>query len=1240
MKFRFFRPPRALGESPPPAGRGWRRRLFPWLAGLATLAAGAVWLGGTASGLRAVANLAGSASGGRLQIEPAGGRLGGPLQLAKLRWSSPDLHLDISGLHLDWSPGALLHGHLQIATLHAETLLITRAGSSSATPPPSDLRLPLTVDIENAAIARLEYGNLFVAHDLAGRLSSDGRQYTLQDFRAVLGNVTLSGTARLGADAPLPLDAQAEISGQLEAQALALNLQATGPLAQITVDASARSGLRGAAKVILTPFAKAVFATAQVSLDDFDPALWQRGAPSARLQLRADIKPAGDGVAGNFSIDNRIPGPLDHQRLPLTALSGKLDWQGESARLDDLRATLPGAGSLAGSGRWQQRALHLELTAKRLDASRFVSRLRPTSLNGPLSATLGANRQSLKLALKDNNFSLQAEASQATGRITLPRLELAAGPAKLTARGDLALGKEMAFSATGELSHFDPSRFARVAAAQINATFSAQGKLAPQPLIDGQFALTDSRWAGQPVSGQGRLKIAWPHIPLADIQLLAGANRLTARGAFGRPGDTLAVDLDAPQLAPYGLEGGINGHLELSGSGSQAQLGGRLHASRLGQPGQWRLSDLELTGAAGGEANSPLHLELAIATLETPEQPGLLKRLQVQGNGSTQAHRLTASADLAGRNHLTVAADGGLFNENNGWRWRGQAQQAELLAADKARNFRLTAPAALHVASTGWSLGPAQLAGQPLDWQATLQATADQRHLQASLSARGSRLGRLAGSFNAGLLGAWAVDRQAPWQGTLSTEIADLGWLAELIGEPWQSAGHFSGELKLAGTPRQPLANGRFKGEQLALRLPEQGLNLAHGELDIALANNRLRIVKFGFDSLLQPLPKPFRLAFKEEAAKLGERPGRLEISGEMAIDRQLGADQAFLDFHLERLGAWQLPDQWVAVSGDGRLTWQNATLGARGKLAVDAGYWQLAKGGTPQLSDDVVIKRPAGEKAAGLRPKLDIDLSTELGRHFLFSGAGLAARLVGDIRLRASGRDLPRASGNIRTVGGRFDAYGQQLAIERGVLTFQGLLDNPGLDVRAVRQGLSVESGVQISGSVRRPVVRLISDPDLPDAEKLAWLVLGHGPEQMGAGDASVLLSAASGLLGNDSGGLVQHLKKSFGVDEFGVRTGQIGDLGGRQASSRIAGSSTDSSNNTGQQIFSVGKRLSSKALLSYEQTLGKAESIVKLTVDLSRRISIVGRAGSDNAIDLFYTLSFGRESTGEEGKKAEGQK
>jgi translocation and assembly module TamB len=1196
------------------------------------------WLTGSESGLRTVAGLAGSFSGGRLQIEVAGGHLLGAFSLGQVRWTDPEQEIGISGLQVDWSPAELLHGRLQIATLSIEQLRITQQPSSTPTPLPSDLRLPLAMAAEKIAISTLHWGEALTVTDLVARLDSDGRRHRIDGWRARTAGIALSGNATLDGAAPFPVDANAQISGLLDQRPLAVALTASGPLERLAVSATATQGVAGHAEIALTPFAQAAFANARLQLDDIDPAAWQPGAPQARLSIVADVQPQGAGIVGSFGLTNHRPGPLDQQRLPLATLAGTLEWQGSVARFASLHAALPGNGELAGHGEWQNGALTLDLAVRRLQAAQIATMLRSPALNGQISSVLGGERQALNVDLSGAGFRLRAEASHAAGRVSLPQLRLESGEARLAAHGEIALDGERRFTAEGELQRFDPSRFGQWPAAQINARLKAAGRLSPQPVAEASFVLQDSRLAGQPLNGEGQLSIAWPRIPRLAIQLAAGANRLSAQGAFGQAGDRLTVDVTAPQLDPYGLEGGLDGHLELSGLSGSPRLAASLNAARLGLPGTVRLSGLSLKAELGGAANSPLALRLDIAVLDTPEQPGLARALQLLGEGSNQAHRLSASAELAGDHRLQLAAEGGLSAERTSW--QGKLSEARLNGPDPARHVALAAPAPLQLAATGWSLGPARLAGDPLDWQATVQASADDRQLRATLSARGSRIGRVDGELGAALRSPWSLDRQARWQGRIKAEVADLGWLGEVIGEGWHSEGRGEGELQLTGTPAAPLVSGHFRGDRLALRLPEQGLHLARGELDVDLRDNRLSINRLGFDSPLQPLPRSLRVEARNDLTALTEKPGRLEITGEMRIDRALAggttagdqtSDSAFLDFRLDRLGAFQLPDQWVAVSGNGRLSWQGGTLGARGKLAVDAGYWQLAPGGTPRLSDDVVVKRPGSTKAkTSLRPKLDLDISTDLGRNFLFHGAGLSSRLVGDVRITAQGRDLPRASGTIRTQGGRFDAYGQKLNIERGILSFNGLLDNPGLDVRAMRKGLAVEAGVQIGGTAQKPVVKLVSDPELPDAEKLAWLVLGHGPEQMGAGDATLLFSAAGGLLGNDSGNLVQQLKKTFGFDEFGIRQGAIGDSGGRQATSRVAGgSSVDTTATTGQQILSVGKRLSSNALLSYEQTLGRAEGIVKLTVNLTRQIAVVGRAGSDNALDVFYTMTFGRKPT-----------
>ena len=1205
------------------------RLIAPLILSLA-LATSVGWLLGSTAGVQALARLAPVLSSGQLSLTPNAGRLLGPITISRLTWRSSSLSLTADDMHLDWSPGALLEGRLHVLTLDIGRLEILSQPEPSPTPVPATLRLPLAVDLDKLAITTLSIRGLPDIRQLDARFHSDGRQHQLQQLALHSGDIRLSGQAELDGAAPLPLSARVQIEGRLEQRPLALDLAAHGPLAGFRLEAQAHAGLRGQLHAEITPFAAAPFSRAQLALRDLDPAAWTADAPTARIDLEADLQPAGSGVSGMLKLLNHQPGPLDQNRLPIADASGQLDWQGSAAKITRLRIRQPGSGELQGEAGWQADALELSLNARRLDAAKIHSRLRSTALDGPLSTRIEQQAQSLRIDLSDKQFRLQGDLRHSAGHLDISQLTLAAGPARLSTHGQLAFNRTRPFNLNGTLSQFDPARFARVPSAQINANLSASGQLAAPVKIDARFDVHDSRLAGQPLTGHGELKLDGEHLQHTDIRLQAGDNLFAANGAFGHPGDRLNIDIDARQLAPYGLAGNLNGRLGLSGTRQQPTLDARLTSSRLDLPGALQLRGLQLETRLAAPRDAPLHIALTIDRVDQAELPGLLRQFSLRSEGQTGQHRIHLSTEVDRKDRLHLSAEGGL-SLGTAWRWQGRLLELAARSPQSSRQFQLAAPAAVDIGAQGWQLAPLALRGDPLDWLATLQARADQQVFTASLQAQGSRIGHLDASLMVGLSSPWQPDRQRPWQGRAQTRIDDLGWLGELIGDGWQSGGRAEGELNLSGTPGAPLINGRLRGEQLALRLPEHGLSLSRGELAVDIERNLLRVRQLGFDSPWQPLPRALQLAGGEQTGELVSRPGRLEISGQMRVDRN--TEDAWLDLSLDRLGATQLTDQWLSVSGKGRLSWQAGTLGARGRFVVDAGYWQLAPGGAPRLSDDVIVRRPGRETSTPLRPKLDLDVTTDFGNLFLFSGAGLNSRLSGEVRLRASGRDLPRASGTIRTRDGRFEAYGQKLEIERGILNFQGLPDNPGLDVRAVRKGLPVEPGVQIGGSAQRPVVKLISDPALPEAEKLAWLVLGHGSDQMSAGDTTTLLSAAGGLLGNDSTNLVQQLKKTFGLDEFGVRQGNLGDTGSRRQGSRIANSNSDTSATTGNQIFSVGKRLSSNALLSYEQALGKAESIVKLTVNLSRRIAVIGRAGSDNALDVFWTTRFGGPPPAETG-------
>ena len=348
-----------------------------------------------------------------------------------------------------------------------------------------------------------------------------------------------------------------------------------------------------------------------------------------------------------------MAGPLDRQRLPLESLSGRFDWADDGARLADLVARLPGQGRLNGSGNWRNGSLALDLEASALDAVQLASVLRLTRLNGPISASIATDDQQLSVRLGDTRFVLDAKASHEHGRVSLSRLELAAGEARLTARGELDTAQDMTFSVAGELERFDPSRFARVPAAMLNGTFSASGRLRaaatglgssgagaqPRPVVEAQFVLRDSRLAGQPLTGRGDLVIDWPRIPRADVQLAAGPNTLTARGAFGQPGDSLQVDIDAPALAPYGMDGSLTGHLRLAGTPSQPTLAAELATPRLGLPGVGRIKEASLTADLGSQPDSPLRIDARVGMVDGVDRPGLIRKLDVHAEGTRRQHQ-------------------------------------------------------------------------------------------------------------------------------------------------------------------------------------------------------------------------------------------------------------------------------------------------------------------------------------------------------------------------------------------------------------------------------------------------------------------------------------------------------------------------------------------------------------------------------------------------------------------------
>jgi translocation and assembly module TamB len=463
----------------------------------------------------------------------------------------------------------------------------------------------------------------------------------------------------------------------------------------------------------------------------------------------------------------------------------------------------------------------------------------------------------------------------------------------------------------------------------------------------------------------------------------------------------------------------------------------------------------------------------------------------------------------------------------------------------------------------------------------------------------------------------WTWPEDAPVAGSLRAQLPRLGVWSLLAPPGWRLRGTLDADAVLSGTRRNPLWQGTIQARDLAARSVVDGIDFSRGTLNAKLDGQRLNIVDF---TLLGPGAKAGAgvLSLHGTAQWL---PTTVAAPASATALSRLRLD---LEATARVLRINTRPDQRLDVSGNVSAQFLDNTLRVRGALTADQALFILAEDSTPQLGTDVVVRnRPAVEVESATRPKpvpgngaaavkTDVAMTLDLGSNFQVKGYGLDTRLEGQLALTASQERKARLTGELHAVNGTYKAYGQKLDIEEGVLRFAGPYDNPGLDVLAIRPNLQQRVGVQISGTALAPVVRLYAEPDLPDAEKLAWLVLGRSSANGGA-ETALLQQAGLALLGGSKGGLTVGLAETLGLDELSMR----GLVNSGDASS--VGSNTT----TGATV-TLGKRLSRNFYVAYERSLAGAFGTFYVFYDLSKRFTLRAETGEQSAVDLIFTTRY----------------
>lgn len=467
----------------------------------------------------------------------------------------------------------------------------------------------------------------------------------------------------------------------------------------------------------------------------------------------------------------------------------------------------------------------------------------------------------------------------------------------------------------------------------------------------------------------------------------------------------------------------------------------------------------------------------------------------------------------------------------------------------------------------------------------------------------GSADGQLATRLVRSPGGGWAWPADAPLNGQLRAQLPRIGVWSVLAPPGWRLRGSLAANVAISGKRSAPQLAGTLQADDLALRSVVDGIEFGKGTLRATLDGTRMRISEFTLQG----------------AGDKGTG-GLLRAQGEAGwVD---GQPQVRLDATLERLRASLRTDRQLTVSGDIQASLLGKAASLTGKLVIDQARILLPDENTPQLGDDVVVRSASGAASGKKGPAeanapaatqtekdgraLELAVQIDLGQDFRIQGKGLDTRVQGTLALSGESFRSARLNGTVRTVGGQYRAYGQRLDVEQGQLRFTGPIDNPMLDILAIRPNLTQRVGVQITGTALLPRVRLYAQPELSDAEKLSWLVVGRASASGGA-EAALLQQAAIALLGSKAGGMSGGLAASLGLDELSFRG---------------AASNTDGS--AAQGAVTLGKRFSRNFYAAYERSLSGALGTLFVFYDLSQRFTVRAQAGQQSAVDLIFTLPF----------------
>ncbi|QEY26739.1 translocation/assembly module TamB domain-containing protein [Neisseria zalophi] len=1267
------------GSEPPEKKKGKKSRKFKVFAGLAAtlfvffvaVAAALVWLATTESGLRFGLYKIPSWFGVSIQSKTLQGTLWDGFKGDDWRIETEGADVDISRFDFDWQPNELMQKKLHIEHILAGDIQVV----TKPTPPreeqpasgfPQSVSLPLEVMVD-----RLETGKISVGSSVDKQtvyLEKIGASYV---YNHQLHNLkltalqtpwtTLSGSATLGTKSPFSLNAIINGDGMLDNEPIVAANRFWGSLQDVQTDIRIDGdNVRLHVDSVLHPFAEKLndkVELVQVVGFNINPKAFLPSLPKALLQFEAAVKPSfEEGLALQGSIDLLNPGAAaaDAGGIPVRELKSAffVDQNG-LVNIDNAAAQLlqKGVVALAGDIDTAGQKLALGLALKNITAADVVEQSLEGSLNGTI--TVGGNFQNLETGWMLNTGNavsdglVQMQTDKQNGQQTLLFKNARIRPENggvIQAEGSLELFKDQILQLVVTSNDFNPNRLnPQFPAGSVNGTINFAGELANQK-YSGKMAFGPSTLSGVPLRGSADVVYEKAHLSRALTDILLGNNSIKTNGSFGKQGDRLNVDINAPDLARFGF--GLNGLVTARGfiagdmKTPEANLNGQARNLRVGN--SIRVNDLDFNLQGSPDYTRPLNIELRGNNIAIAGEgaPTVIDTVDLAVNGTGRNHRIRGRGNmsLAGKPYqLNINAEGGLDEKQQ---WKGTLSTLDISGAFnltlqnrmrlEAGSERVVMSAARWAAMGGslnmenfvWdsrsgittkgsasNLAMAQLHNfyePPVQHNLVLSADWD---LSYSNNARGylnirrqsgdielpyrkQMLGLGALSLNTrfqngridttlnGVTGYGNIDGNlvinqqfgndislAPMSGQVRISAPDLERFRYFMPIGQSLRGNLLGVATIGGRVGDPQLNGTLNGDNLYYRNQDLGLILDNGVLRSRLQGQTWVIDQLRF-----------------------HRGGSVELKG--TVNMSNAAPDVDVDIVLDKYHALDKVNRRLTISGNAKMLYSQAQgITLTGALKADSGRFGLQKSSMPTLDEDVVVLGEV-EKPVSTPLAINMNLTVDLNNSVRFSGVGLDVTLGGKLQLVSKPGESIQGIGTVTVVKGGYKAYGQDLDITKGSISFVGPLDQPNLNIRAERRQSPVGAGVEVLGNLGNPRVSLVANEAMSEKDKLSWLILNRASSGSDGDNAALSAAAGAFLAGsvNDRLGLVDEI----GFTSKRSRNAQTGEM------------------NPAEQVLTVGKQLTNDLYFGYEYGLNTSTQAVKLIYQLTRALQAVARVSS----------------------------